>query len=234
MLHGMQTAEAPASTQPSRSFAGILAALASPAQQPASALPGWIDDGLADDVAVLSYEHALRAHARYKPVASAAANGPAQMSAVPAGSSAAIEDEISPLVFEEIAEPASEAAPHAENEAVAAASSLVPDTGQRPCAAPARRLKCASVTVRLSEEECAQLRARAAESGLTVSAYLRSCTFEAEILRAQVKEALAELRSVAVRGRAAAQATPRSRLRISAFFARFWPRFAAAGRAASA
>jgi hypothetical protein len=54
MLHGMQTAEAPASTQPSRSFAGILAALASPAQQPASALPGWIDDGLADDVAVLS------------------------------------------------------------------------------------------------------------------------------------------------------------------------------------
>jgi len=33
------------------------------------------------------------------------------------------------------------------------------------------------------------------EAGLTVSAYLRSCTFEAEALRAQVKEALAELRT---------------------------------------
>jgi hypothetical protein len=52
-----------------------------------------------------------------------------------------------------------------------------------------------SVTVRLSEAESAQLQKRAAEAGLTVSAYLRSCTFEAETLRAQVKAALAELRA---------------------------------------
>jgi hypothetical protein len=56
-------------------------------------------------------------------------------------------------------------------------------------------LKCASVTVRLSQAECAQLRKRAAEAGLTVSAYLRSCTFEAESLRAMVKDTLARLRS---------------------------------------
>ena len=56
----------------------------------------------------------------------------------------------------------------------------------------------ASVTIRLSEEENARLRERAAEAGLTVSAYLRSCTFEAETLRAQVKQALAELRAAAM------------------------------------
>jgi hypothetical protein len=55
--------------------------------------------------------------------------------------------------------------------------------------------KAASVTIRVSAAECAQLRARAAESGLTVSAYLRSCIFEVEGLRAQVKDALAQLRS---------------------------------------
>lgn len=55
--------------------------------------------------------------------------------------------------------------------------------------------KRASVTVRMSKAECAQLRQRAIEAGMTVSAYLRSCTFEAESLRAQVKQALAALRA---------------------------------------
>lgn len=50
----------------------------------------------------------------------------------------------------------------------------------------------------MSKKECEQLHARSAEAGLTISAYLRSCTFEAEALRAQVKEALAELRSAPV------------------------------------
>lgn len=59
---------------------------------------------------------------------------------------------------------------------------------------PVQDRKRASITIRLSETECAQLRARAAESGMTVSAYLRSCTLEVESLRAQVKEALAQLR----------------------------------------
>jgi citrate lyase subunit beta/citryl-CoA lyase len=53
--------------------------------------------------------------------------------------------------------------------------------------------KCASITIRLSKTECDQLRKRAAQAGLTVSAYLRSCTFEAEALRAQVKDVLAAL-----------------------------------------
>ncbi|MGC1460552.1 MAG: hypothetical protein WA802_00035, partial [Terracidiphilus sp.] len=47
----------------------------------------------------------------------------------------------------------------------------------------------------LSKTECDQLRRRASQAGLTVSAYLRSCTFEAEALRAQVKDVLAELRT---------------------------------------
>lgn len=54
--------------------------------------------------------------------------------------------------------------------------------------------KAASVTVRFSALEATQLRLRAAEAGLTVSAYLRSCAFEIESLRAQVKSALAEIR----------------------------------------
>ena len=58
-----------------------------------------------------------------------------------------------------------------------------------------RTLKRASITIRLSEPECAQLRLRAAEAGLTVSAYLRSCTLEVESLRTQVKETLAQLRN---------------------------------------
>jgi len=62
---------------------------------------------------------------------------------------------------------------------------------------PRQSRKSASVTVRLSSAEYEQLHQRAAEAGLTVSAYLRSCTFEAESLRAQVKETLALLRSAA-------------------------------------
>jgi hypothetical protein len=64
-------------------------------------------------------------------------------------------------------------------------------------ASPDRSLKRASVTIRLTEPECAQMRRRAAEAGLTVSAYLRSCAFEVETLRTQVKETLAQLREPA-------------------------------------
>ena len=58
-----------------------------------------------------------------------------------------------------------------------------------------RNLKDASITIRMSQAECAQLHQRAAEAGLTISAYLRSCTLEAESLRAMVKETMAQLRS---------------------------------------
>ena len=49
----------------------------------------------------------------------------------------------------------------------------------------------------MSEEESKILRQRAAEVELTVSAYLRSCTFEVESLRAQVKDALTAMRKSA-------------------------------------
>ena len=54
------------STQPSAAdFAGLLAALtgSKPKQETV-----WNDAELADDVATLTYENALRAHSRYKPV----------------------------------------------------------------------------------------------------------------------------------------------------------------------
>lgn len=55
--------------------------------------------------------------------------------------------------------------------------------------------RTASVTLRLSKDESVQVRARAAEAGLTVSAYFRSCAFEVEQLRTQVKQLLAEMRT---------------------------------------
>lgn len=63
---------------------------------------------------------------------------------------------------------------------------------------PSRELRTASVTIRLSQAECAQLHRRAAEAGLTVSAYLRSCVLEADALRNQVKQALAEMKATPV------------------------------------
>jgi hypothetical protein len=123
------------------SFSGLLASLAAP--QGSSAAP-W-DDGLADDIATISYEPALRTSA-------------------------------------------SRPAPPTEPAAAQAPSGEVPFPPTR------NRLKTASITIRLSEAECRQLRQRAAEAGLSVSAYLRSCTLEVETLRAQVKETLAQLR----------------------------------------
>jgi hypothetical protein len=148
-----------AALQPSStasSFAGLLASLAAP-QKPSE--PSWSDDQLADDVATLSYEHALQARARYR---------------------------------SQFADPGQDSA----------AASLEPSAGPaRPLTNPRvqpaprdRTLKRASITIRLSEAENAQLHQRAAEAGLTVSAYLRSCTLEVESLRAQVKDALAQLR----------------------------------------
>jgi hypothetical protein len=56
--------------------------------------------------------------------------------------------------------------------------------------------KTASITIRLTQTEDAQLHERAAAARLSVSAYLRSCIFEAESLRAQVKEALSQMKTV--------------------------------------
>ncbi len=69
-------------------------------------------------------------------------------------------------------------------------------SAQVPATGLDKHRKTASITIRLSNAECAQLHQRAAEAGLTISAYLRSCICEVEALRAQVKEALAQLRPV--------------------------------------
>jgi len=58
-----------------------------------------------------------------------------------------------------------------------------------------KKRKSASITIRLTETEDAQLHERAVAAQLSVSAYLRSCIFEAESLRAQVKEALSQMKT---------------------------------------
>lgn len=181
-----QTAESAPTA--STSFAGLLAALTTPAQTSGGAgeksyLPGrrpasaWEDDDLADDIATLSYESALKAHARYRPT-----DQSLTQAADPA-----------PLRLEDPDPAASSAAQPIAN----LESSATSEASRLRAAAFERNLKDASITIRMSKAESAQLHRRATEAGLTVSAYLRSCTFEAESLRAMVKETLAQMRSTA-------------------------------------
>jgi predicted DNA binding CopG/RHH family protein len=172
MQNWAESAVSPVTSPPSlpifSSFASALAAQSSRASGAEDRAPTWDDGDLADDVATLSYERVLRAHAGYKP-----ADWPVLQTGVGGGEAAgpdAIVDEETPQA-------------------------------QSAATAFERGLKSASITIRLSKAECAQLRKRAAEAGLTISAYLRSCTFEAEALRAQVKKALAELRAAASDGK---------------------------------
>jgi hypothetical protein len=60
---------------------------------------------------------------------------------------------------------------------------------------PSRKPKSASITLRVTAEEQLLLHERSEAAHLSVSAYLRSCIFEAEALRSQVKDALAEMQS---------------------------------------
>jgi len=181
---------APSPTSPS--FAGMLAALAAPAHatgdfnsKPSStgrkSTSTWNDDDLADDVATLSYESALKAHARYRPTDQSLTQLPDPV----------------PFCFEEFPAAASQPAPRiAAYPASRAAADPVPLFNRLPPLPVERNLKDSSITIRMSRAECAQLHSRAAEAGLSVSAYLRSCTFEAETLRAMVKDTMAQLRSV--------------------------------------
>ena len=197
MLQAMQQ---PATSQPSpsvSSFAGLLATLASPPPSPPSDAdadaPLWNSSDLGEDVATLSYERALRAHARYRPanrdlVRDAARVDGAQTPAGNPGSGAHADASI------EIGAAGAFDAAGATGAAGAAVRAVAAPWVQT-IAAPDRDLRSASVTIRLSRAECARLHQRAAEAGLTVSAYLRSCAVEAEALRAQVKQALAELKA---------------------------------------
>lgn len=178
------------------SFAGFLASLADTPSRPREQASAWKDDGLADDIATLSYEQALRRQERYgarhrTPQADAAADGVSPVAAVTPDSSRS-ESEDEPL---------------------------------GGMSAPGKNVKRASITIRLSEAEGAQIRQRAAEAGLTVSAYLRSCTLEVENLRAQVKQTLAELRQATPLPRQTAPTAPEEPLDISPAHSwrRFWP-----------
>jgi len=86
---------------------------------------------------------------------------------------------------------------------------------------PEKKHKGASITIRVTSEEHSQLHERAAAAQVSVSAYLRSCIFEAEALRAEVKEALEKIQM----GQSAANSsnpdgTGRPRWR---FFRAWWP-----------
>jgi len=203
MLQSMQQPAAPVPSPNSASFAGLLASLTAPAQKRAAL---WSDEDLAADFATISYESALRAHTRTRNP-DPADHAPIQ---------AAILAARIPNASQGVASPASEAPIPPQDLAIFAdADSEVPHNESTPLQ---RNLKCSSITIRLSKTECDQLRKRAAEAGLTVSAYLRSCTFEAETLRAQVKEALAELRLAGSRGEQSSSAQPRQS------WSQSWPR----------
>ncbi|MGH9559855.1 MAG: plasmid mobilization protein [Terracidiphilus sp.] len=161
-------------TQPSlaaSSFAGLLATLTAPRPAATEDESLWSSSDLGEDVASLSYERALRAAARYRP-AQRTTGSPAPLD-----------------------ESASDAGPNAVANTAKTREGSAPEWSK--ASAPDRDLRSASITIRLSKVECVQLRARAAEAGLTISAYLRSCALEAETLRAEVKRTLAELKTAA-------------------------------------
>lgn len=55
---------------------------------------------------------------------------------------------------------------------------------------PAELTRQVAISIRLADSERALIRARAAEAGVTVSAYVRQCALEVEQLRAQVQQRL--------------------------------------------
>lgn len=176
----------PAQTQSAslpRSFAGLLATLASPQRNDPDPDAVFDASDLAEDVATLSYERALRAHATYKPEECDGWNTAPSLSM------------------------SQQPGPFVDNQAKAR---ILPEL-----ATPDRDLRTTSVTIRLSKGEWTRVHQLAAEAGLTISAYLRSCTFEAESLRAQVKAALAELRSPAGCANETAREPARAEVRLA-------------------
>jgi len=198
MLQAMQQTATTPLPSGSPTFAGLLAAFTAPAQKHKQP---WDDDDVADDVVSLSYERALRAHSRYRAPepTDRTLNQPVNTEslriyeAFPGdafqGKVLSSDVDSADLASHE-REPTARAA-STEHKYVSRPGTLV----ENILTAPDRNLKSSSITIRLSRTECLQLRARAGEAGLTVSAYLRSCTFEAESLRALVKDTLAKLRS---------------------------------------
>ena len=169
-LKVMQSLAAESPTRDTSDFAGLLAALTTPVRKRE---PVWNDEDPGEDVASLSYESALRAHARYR-------------------SADRIDGALTQFAGSGLA--AKKTAPAVGKTLKATEQSQGNGLTLARVQAEKER-KTASITIRLSEAECEQLHRRAAEAGITISAYLRSCTLEAESLRAQVKEALAQFRN---------------------------------------
>jgi len=207
MLLSMQQSATNSPSPAPPSFAGLLASLTAPTPRTA-----WNNDDLADDVATLSYEHALRAHARYK-------------SADPGDQAFTLADGPGAIHTREPLE--DKRVDVAKTSSLWAAPGWNEDAQPKPAPDSFTLIegnkKCASITIRLSQTECDQLKKRASQAGLTVSAYLRSCTFEAEALRAQVKDVLAELRQAAPVEEERKPAVVR--LSLLQWFLRFMPRF---------
>jgi len=107
----------------------------------------------------------------------------------------------------------------------------VPLQKESPSESKLRR--ATSVTIRLTAIEAGQLHLRASEAGMTVSAYLRSCAFEVEGLRAEVKATLAQLRpNTAVPKEERNELRRRDRLAWLRFWSRLGPRLFRARRQA--
>ncbi len=186
MLRCMQPPAQSQSRPTSESFAGLLAALASAPHEAVDDAAEWSGGDLGDDVVTLSYERALRSHARSRPADTG--GWP-----VPQACRAEASDAEGAMTL-----PAMRVNEESSAEAFEARQSTSD-----------RNLRSASVTIRLSKAECARLHKHAAEAGVTASAYLRSCTFEAEALRAEVKAALAELKTAASKEKPVAPAKER-------------------------
>ncbi len=170
ILSGMQMTASPPETRSNSGFATLLASLASSSNVSTT---GWDNTALAEDVATLSYEKALKTHTR--------------RSGYPEQRLTDFE-ESGGNSFQGLGQE-----PRPATQETAELNPKLPVNVSRPSDERAHR-KSASVTIRLGELENEQLHARAAEAGLSVSAYLRSCIFEVEELRSQVKQTLADMR----------------------------------------
>jgi hypothetical protein len=125
----------------------------------------------------------------------------------------ALADDVTTISYEQALRSARRA--RMPQETARPAPSLKTETGEVR-SSPARKTrsraeknhKAASITIRVTAGEHIQLHERAAAAQLSVSAYIRSCIFEAEALRAEVKEALAQIQSPQTTAKGSNQEAP--------------------------